>query len=61
MPSKAVKIAEGVYYDLLDLQRPRETISQVIGRLVRIGKSLKEAVDLQQETSARDKVQIWGE
>ena len=34
--SKAIKIRENTYEELLKLQRPRETISEVIDRLVRV-------------------------
>jgi predicted CopG family antitoxin len=34
--SKSIKVDEGVYQELLALQRPRETFSQVINRLLRI-------------------------
>lgn len=32
--SKSIKVSEGVYQELLLLQRPRETFSEIIGRLL---------------------------
>lgn len=38
--SKSIKVDELVYQELLWLQRPRETFSELIGRLLRIAEML---------------------
>ncbi len=41
--SKSIKVSEEVYQELLLIQRPRETFSEVIGRLLRVTELLMKA------------------
>ncbi len=34
--NRSIKVSDGVYRDLLKLQRPRETFSEVVGRLLNV-------------------------
>ena len=43
--SKAIKVKDEVYNELLILQYPRETISEVIARLLRVYSTLFSAAD----------------
>ena len=40
--SKSIKVTEEVYKDLLEMQRPRETFSEEIERLLRVYRTLFE-------------------
>jgi len=42
--SKSIKVSEEVYLELLKLQRPRETFSEIIGRLLLMSELLRKIV-----------------